>query len=79
MSSFDVVIIGSGPGGYVEVWSLCTTRSQNSNYRKIFSSRWTCLNVGCIPSKALLASSHNYSEVAHFDHGIEVSGEVKVN
>jgi dihydrolipoamide dehydrogenase len=35
--------------------------------------------VGCIPSK-VLASSHHYSEVAHFaDHGIEVSGEVKVN
>jgi dihydrolipoamide dehydrogenase len=40
----------------------------------------TCLNVGCIPSKALLASSHHYSEIAHFaDHGIEVSGDVKVN
>jgi dihydrolipoamide dehydrogenase len=40
----------------------------------------TCLNVGCIPSKALLASSHHYSEIAHFaEHGIEVSGEVKVN
>jgi dihydrolipoamide dehydrogenase len=40
----------------------------------------TCLNVGCIPSKSLLASSHHYSDVAHFaDHGIEISGEVKVN
>jgi dihydrolipoamide dehydrogenase len=40
----------------------------------------TCLNVGCIPSKALLASSHHYSEIAHFaEHGIEVSGDVKVN
>jgi dihydrolipoamide dehydrogenase len=40
----------------------------------------TCLNVGCIPSKALLASSHHFSEIAHFaDHGIELSGEVKVN
>jgi dihydrolipoamide dehydrogenase len=40
----------------------------------------TCLNVGCIPSKALLASSHHYEELQHFaDHGIEVSGEVKVN
>jgi dihydrolipoamide dehydrogenase len=38
------------------------------------------LNVGCIPSKALLASSHHYEELQHFaDHGIEVSGEVKVN
>ncbi|MBV2196554.1 MAG: dihydrolipoyl dehydrogenase, partial [Flavobacterium sp.] len=40
----------------------------------------TCLNVGCIPSKALLASSHHYEELQHFaDHGIEVSGDVKVN
>jgi dihydrolipoamide dehydrogenase len=38
------------------------------------------LNVGCIPSKALLASSHHYEELQHFaDHGIEVSGKVKVN
>jgi dihydrolipoamide dehydrogenase len=40
----------------------------------------TCLNVGCIPSKALLASSHHYEELQHFaDHGIEVSGAVKIN
>jgi dihydrolipoamide dehydrogenase len=40
----------------------------------------TCLNVGCIPSKALLASSHHYSDIAHFaEHGIEVLGDVKVN
>jgi dihydrolipoamide dehydrogenase len=39
----------------------------------------TCLNVGCIPSKSLLASSHHYSDVAHFaDHGIEISGEVNL-
>jgi dihydrolipoamide dehydrogenase len=48
---------------------------------KIYSTLGgTCLNVGCIPSKALLASSHHFSEIAHFaDHGIELSGEVKVN
>jgi dihydrolipoamide dehydrogenase len=40
----------------------------------------TCLNVGCIPSKAMLASSHHYAEIKHFaDHGIEISGDVKVN
>ncbi len=39
-----------------------------------------CLNVGCIPSKAMLASSHHYEELQHFaDHGIEVTGDVKVN
>jgi dihydrolipoamide dehydrogenase len=40
----------------------------------------TCLNVGCIPSKALLSSSHHYAELKHFeDNGIEISGTVKVN
>jgi dihydrolipoamide dehydrogenase len=59
---------------------LCTTWFQNSNYRKYPVLGGTCLNVGCIPSKSLLASSHHYSDVAHFaDHGIEISGEVKVN
>jgi dihydrolipoamide dehydrogenase len=58
---------------------LCTTGFQNSNYRKYSTLGGTCLNVGCIPSKALLASSHHFSEIAHFaDHGIELS-EVKVN
>jgi dihydrolipoamide dehydrogenase len=41
----------------------------------------TCLNVGCIPSKALLDSSHHYEEaIKHFeDHGIEIPGDIKVN
>jgi dihydrolipoamide dehydrogenase len=69
-----IVIIGSGPGGYD---LLCTTRFQNSHYRKYSTLGGTCLNVGCIPSK-VIASSHHYAEIK-LDHGIELTGEVKVN
>ena len=80
MSSFDVVIIGSGPGGYVAAIRCAQLGFKTAIIEKYSTLGGTCLNVGCIPSKALLASSHHYSEIAHFaDHGIELSGEVKVN
>jgi len=80
MNSFDVVIIGSGPGGYVSAIRCAQLGFKTAIIEKYPTLGGTCLNVGCIPSKALLASSHNYSEIAHFaEHGIEVSGEVKVN
>jgi dihydrolipoamide dehydrogenase len=80
MSSFDVVIIGSGPGGYVAAIRCAQLGMKTAIIEKFSTLGGTCLNVGCIPSKALLASSHHYSEIAHFaEHGIEVSGEIKVN
>ena len=80
MSSFDVVIIGSGPGGYVSAIRCAQLGFKTAIIEKYSTLGGTCLNVGCIPSKALLASSHHYSDIAHFaEHGIEVSGEVKVN
>ncbi|HEY4617720.1 MAG TPA: dihydrolipoyl dehydrogenase [Flavobacterium sp.] len=80
MSSFDVVIIGSGPGGYVAAIRCAQLGLKTAIIEKYSTLGGTCLNVGCIPSKALLSSSHHYAEIAHFaDHGIEVSGEVKVN
>ena len=80
MSSFDVVIIGSGPGGYVAAIRCAQLGMKTAIIEKYATLGGTCLNVGCIPSKALLASSHHYQELQHFaDHGIEVSGEVKVN
>lgn len=80
MSSFDVVIIGSGPGGYVSAIRCAQLGLKTAIIEKYSTLGGTCLNVGCIPSKALLASSHHYQELQHFaDHGIEVSGEVKVN
>ncbi len=80
MSSFDVVIIGSGPGGYVSAIRCAQLGFKTAIIEKYSTLGGTCLNVGCIPSKALLSSSHHYAEISHFaDHGIELSGEVKVN
>ena len=80
MSSFDVVIIGSGPGGYVSAIRCAQLGFKTAIIEKYSTLGGTCLNVGCIPSKALLASSHHYSDISHFaEHGIELSGEVKVN
>ncbi|WP_163444842.1 dihydrolipoyl dehydrogenase [Flavobacterium columnare] len=80
MSSFDVVVIGSGPGGYVAAIRCAQLGMKTAIIEKYTTLGGTCLNVGCIPSKALLASSHHYEELQHFaDHGIEVSGDVKIN
>lgn len=80
MSSFDVVIIGSGPGGYVAAIRCAQLGMKTALIEKYAVLGGTCLNVGCIPSKALLSSSHHYHDaVAHFEeHGIEVK-DVKVN
>ena len=80
MSQFDVTIIGSGPGGYVAAIRCAQLGLKTAIIEKYSTLGGTCLNVGCIPSKAMLASSHHYAEIKHFaEHGIEVSGEVKVN
>ena len=81
-SSFDVVVIGGGPGGYnaaIRAGQLglsvaCIEMRDNGKFGG------TCLNVGCIPSKALLHASELYEEAAtHFDHlGIE-TGNLKLN
>ncbi|MGZ5651569.1 MAG: FAD-dependent oxidoreductase, partial [Usitatibacter sp.] len=80
--SFDVVVIGAGPGGYI-----AAVRAAQLGFRTACIEGWknakgelalggTCLNVGCIPSKALLASSEEFEKVnEHLDaHGITVSG-----
>ena len=80
MSSFDVVIIGSGPGGYVSAIRCAQLGFSTAIIEKYAALGGTCLNVGCIPSKALLSSSHHYDEIKHFEeNGIEIAGEVKVN
>ncbi|CAN5353538.1 dihydrolipoyl dehydrogenase [soil metagenome] len=81
MSAYDVVIIGSGPGGYVAAIRCAQLGMKTAIIEKYSTLGGTCLNVGCIPSKALLDSSHHYDDaVKHFEeHGIEISGEVKVN
>ena len=81
MNSYDVAIIGSGPGGYVAAIRCAQLGMKTAIIEKYSTLGGTCLNVGCIPSKALLDSSHHYEDaVKHFDtHGIEISGEIKVN
>ncbi|MHC5309259.1 dihydrolipoyl dehydrogenase [Myroides sp. LJL116] len=80
MNSFDVVVIGSGPGGYVSAIRCAQLGFKTAIIEKYSTLGGTCLNVGCIPSKALLASSHFVEEMAHFaDHGIEIKGEVNVD
>lgn len=80
MSQFDVTIIGSGPGGYVSAIRCAQLGFKTAIIEKYPTLGGTCLNVGCIPSKALLASSHYFEELQHFaEHGIEVPGDVKVN
>lgn len=81
MNSYDVAIIGSGPGGYVAAIRCSQLGMKTALIEKYTTLGGTCLNVGCIPSKALLDSSHHYEDaVKHFEeHGIEIPGEIKVN
>ncbi len=81
MSEYDVVVIGSGPGGYVAAIRCAQLGMKTAIIEKYATLGGTCLNVGCIPSKALLDSSHHYEDaVKHFEtHGIEIPGEVKIN
>lgn len=81
MKSFDVAVIGSGPGGYVSAIRCAQLGMKVAIIEKYSTMGGTCLNVGCIPSKALLDSSHHFEDaVKHFDtHGIEIPSEVKVN
>lgn len=72
MENFDVVFIGSGPGGYVGAIRAAQLGFKTAVVEKDKTLGGTCLNVGCIPSKALLQSSEFYHEALHdFDkHGI---------
>ena len=81
MDKFDVVIIGSGPGGYVCAIRCSQLGMKTAIIEKYNSLGGTCLNVGCIPSKSLLDSSHHFHDAVHnFEsHGINFEGNVKVN
>ncbi len=81
-NTFDVVVIGGGPGGYVAA-IRCAQLGLNTACVDEFTGKdgkpslgGTCLNVGCIPSKALLESSHHYEQLNHGldNHGIKVTG-----
>ena len=81
MSVFDITIIGSGPGGYVAAIRCAQLGMKTALIEKYSTLGGTCLNVGCIPSKSLLDSSHHYEDASkHFsEHGIEVQGKIKIN
>ncbi|WP_297368556.1 dihydrolipoyl dehydrogenase [Acidocella sp.] len=70
--NFDVIVIGAGPGGYVAAIRAAQLGFKVAVAEKRATLGGTCLNVGCIPSKALLQSSENYHEALHgfADHGI---------
>lgn len=71
---YDIIVIGSGPGGYIAAVRASQLGKKVAIIEKYSTLGGTCLNVGCIPSKALLDSSHHYYDaVHHFDeHGISV-------
>ena len=81
MSVFDVAIIGSGPGGYVAAIRCSQLGMKTALIEKYNNLGGTCLNVGCIPSKSLLDSSHHFEDaIKHFsEHGIEIKGEVNID
>ena len=80
MSNFDVVVLGGGPGGYVAaircaqlgLKTACVEAWQDNKGKTVLGG--TCLNVGCIPSKALLDSSHQFENITKHskEHGISV-------
>ena len=86
MDTYDVVVIGAGPGGYVAairaaqlgLSTACVDAWLDARGKPALGG--TCLNVGCIPSKALLDSSHHYHNLHHLlpAHGIE-AGDVKLD
>jgi dihydrolipoamide dehydrogenase len=74
MESFDLAVIGSGPGGYVAAIRAAQLGMKTAIIEKYSTLGGTCLNVGCIPSKALLDSSEHYYNATHTftEHGIDV-------
>lgn len=79
-SNFDVVIIGSGPGGYVCAVRCAQLGMKTAIVEKDKTLGGTCLNIGCIPSKALLDSSEHFAQAQHelSEHGVDL-GSVKLN
>src|SRR6476646_10304265 len=81
-NSFDVVVIGGGPGGYIAairaaqlgLRTACIDDASRADGKPALGG--TCTNVGCIPSKALLQSTEHYEQAGHHfaEHGVKVKG-----
>ncbi|MDX2196328.1 MAG: dihydrolipoyl dehydrogenase [Cytophagales bacterium] len=73
---YDITVIGSGPGGYVAAIRCAQLGMKTALIEKYNTFGGTCLNVGCIPSKALLDSSEHYHNALHTfkTHGIDIKG-----
>src|SRR6266571_4692383 len=78
MEKFDVTIIGSGPGGYVAAIRCAQLGMKTALVEKYPTLGGTCLNVGCIPSKALLDSSEHFHHARHglAAHGVRATVEL---
>ena len=78
MEKFDVTIIGSGPGGYVAAIRCAQLGMKTAIIERYNTLGGTCLNVGCIPSKALLDSSEHFHNAMHnfTEHGIDIKPPV---
>jgi len=78
---YDLVVVGGGPGGYVAAIKASQLGLKTVCVESRGRLGGTCLNVGCIPSKALLHSSHLYEEATHefSKHGIKINGTVEVD
>ena len=74
--SYDVIVIGGGPGGYVAAIRAAQLGMKVACVEKRGSLGGTCLNIGCIPSKALLQSSEKFAEAGHAlaQHGVKIEG-----
>ncbi len=77
---YDLIVIGSGPGGYIAAIRAAQLGMNVACIERYPTFGGTCLNVGCIPSKALLESSERFAEAQHHlgDHGIDI-GEVSLD
>src|SRR5882724_2357422 len=79
-NTFDLIVIGAGPGGYVAAIRAAQLGMKVACVEREFLGG-TCLNIGCIPSKALLDSSERFYAAKHgfARHGINIAGEISVD
>ena len=80
MADFDLIVIGAGPGGYVSAIRASQLGMKVACVEKEKTLGGTCLNIGCIPSKALLNSSEKFAEISKNaeEHGIS-TGKVSID